>query len=169
MLLRKISRFNAFCDLSALPDDSDFPISGKSRGICRVQICAKTPDRSARPILSQAVLLRTPAFKRRSKRVLLLYQYEVQDGHPACHWNSLQVILCVFQTRFLYEKDLTSSCKVCCSAHYSCPRGYKDLQRDNICYSHSIVPVGFGVTSTSTRFTPGTSWVMRSVIFLSRS
>ena len=34
-----------------------------------------------------------------------------------------------------------------------------------ILYSHSMVPVGFGVRSNSTRFTPATSWVMRSVIF----
>ena len=36
-------------------------------------------------------------------------------------------------------------------------------------YSHSIVPVGFGVISYSTRFTPFTSVRILSVIFASKS
>ena len=32
-------------------------------------------------------------------------------------------------------------------------------------YSHSMVPVGFGVRSYSTRFTPGTSVTMRLVMW----
>ena len=35
-------------------------------------------------------------------------------------------------------------------------------------YSHSIVPIGLGVRSSSTRLTPSTSWVMRSVMWCSR-
>lgn len=31
-------------------------------------------------------------------------------------------------------------------------------------YSHSIVPIGLGVRSITTRLIPSTSWVMRSVI-----
>ena len=36
-------------------------------------------------------------------------------------------------------------------------------------YSHSMVPTGFGVRSYSTRFTPGTSLRMRSVMCWSRA
>ena len=38
----------------------------------------------------------------------------------------------------------------------------------NLDYSHSMVPVGLGVRSNSTRFTPATSLVIRAVICCSR-
>ena len=40
--------------------------------------------------------------------------------------------------------------------------------KSNFYHSHSIVPVGFGVRSHRTRFTPLTSWVMRSTMWAMR-
>ena len=54
---------------------------------------------------------------------------------------------------------------------YGFTRGYSQSElrdyMDEICYSNSIVPTGFGVRSYSTRLTPGTSVTMRCVMWCS--